>query len=289
MIINNPKPYAMKKILYVKFCFLFISAMLLNVSCSKDSEPVLKTSNVSNITKSTVAAGGDITSDEGSEVTARGVCWGTSSGPTVDNNKTTDGSGTGTFTSQVTGLSPNTTYYLRAYATNDAGTAYGDEVIFTTAPANVGESYNGGVVAYIFQPSDPGYSTTSSKGLIVASTDTDPGEWGCVGVGISTATSLGSGKQNTQRIIDNCSQSGISARLCDAYESGGYSDWFLPSKDELEKIYEARDIIGNLSNVNYWSSSQVNENFSWMHSFANGYQGDNHRSNSLRARPVRYF
>lgn len=96
--------------------------------------PTVTTSSVSNITLSTSTAscGGNVTSDGGTTVTARGVCWSTNQNPTISNSKTINGSGTGSFTSSITGLSPNTTYYVRAYATNSAGTTYGSQVSFTT-------------------------------------------------------------------------------------------------------------------------------------------------------------
>jgi len=85
-----------------------------------------------NITETTAAGGGIVVSDGGANVMARGICWSTASNPTILNNHTTDGSGTGTFTSSVAGLCANTTYYARAYATNAAGAAYGDQVTFST-------------------------------------------------------------------------------------------------------------------------------------------------------------
>ena len=93
---------------------------------------VISTSPVTSITATTAVSGGVITSDGGEAVTARGVCWSTSSLPTVAGDKTTDGTGTGTFTSSVTGLTNGVTYYLRAYATNSIGTAYGGQYVFTT-------------------------------------------------------------------------------------------------------------------------------------------------------------
>ncbi|MBQ8223472.1 MAG: carboxypeptidase regulatory-like domain-containing protein [Bacteroidales bacterium] len=94
--------------------------------------PTVTTYNVSSITQTTASCGGYVTSDGNATVTARGVCWSTSSNPTIDNNHTTDGTGTGSFTSNLTGLTANTTYYVRAYATNEKGTSYGEEKSFTT-------------------------------------------------------------------------------------------------------------------------------------------------------------
>ncbi|MCK9639352.1 MAG: hypothetical protein M0R39_05525 [Prolixibacteraceae bacterium] len=95
--------------------------------------PALTTGNVSNITATTATGGGNITNDGGSPVTARGVCWSTSSNPTTANSKTTDGAGTGSFTNLITGLTPGATYYVRAYATNSIGTTYGNELTLTAA------------------------------------------------------------------------------------------------------------------------------------------------------------
>lgn len=100
--------------------------------------PVLTTNNVTNITAFAATGGGIITNEGGAAVIIRGVCWSTSKNPTIADGKTTNGSGTGNFTSSVTGLTQNTTYYLRAYATNDKGTGYGSEVSFTTLETGIG-------------------------------------------------------------------------------------------------------------------------------------------------------
>lgn len=92
---------------------------------------VLTTAEVTSITHTTAVTGGNITSDGNATVTARGVCWATTTNPTVTGSKTTDGAGTGTFVSNITGLTAGTTYYVRAYATNSVGTSYGNEVSFT--------------------------------------------------------------------------------------------------------------------------------------------------------------
>jgi len=94
----------------------------------------LTTTAITSITKNSAVTGGNITSEGGTSVTARGVCWNVASGPTIANSKTTDGSGAGSFASSITGLTANTKYYVRAYATNSGGTAYGNEISFTTSP-----------------------------------------------------------------------------------------------------------------------------------------------------------
>jgi hypothetical protein len=97
------------------------------------STPTITTTAVSSIGTTTAISGGDITSDGGSAITFRGVCWSTTSNPTITlSTKTVDGTGTGNFTSNITGLTLNTTYHVRAYATNSVGTAYGSDIEFTT-------------------------------------------------------------------------------------------------------------------------------------------------------------
>lgn len=112
--------------------------------CKKDKDnetqiqvPVVSTNNVTGITSASSVCGGNVTDEGGGTVTQRGVCWSTASNPTISDNKTSDGSGSGSFTSNITGLSPNTTYYVRAYATNSAGTSYGSAISFQTASSIV--------------------------------------------------------------------------------------------------------------------------------------------------------
>ena len=94
--------------------------------------PTVTTTIVTNVTSTTATSGGNVTDDGGATVTARGVCWSTSPDPTINDNKTTDGNGTGAFTSQLTNLTHSTTYYIRAYATNSEGTSYGEQRYFST-------------------------------------------------------------------------------------------------------------------------------------------------------------
>lgn len=104
------------------------------------STPTVTTASVSGVTLSTAECGGEVVSDGNDPVTARGVCWSLSADPTVADSHTTDGSGEGSFTSSLTGLSNNQTYHVRAYATNSRGTSYGSENTFETVVAGGGGS-----------------------------------------------------------------------------------------------------------------------------------------------------
>lgn len=97
-----------------------------------NTAPVVTTSSVTNITQNSAKCGGNVTSDGGATVTERGICWSTSSNPTINSNHVSSGSGTGSFTANMTGLNANTTYYVRAYAKNSIGTSYGEQKSFKT-------------------------------------------------------------------------------------------------------------------------------------------------------------
>ena len=118
-----------------------------NVRCVKDQEtiPTVSTSGITNITQTTATSGGNVTNQGSSEVTERGVCWSIIQNPTIAESHTSDGTGTGNFVSNISGLNPGTVYFVRAFATNNAGTAYGEELTFTTTSA---EFICGDVVNY---------------------------------------------------------------------------------------------------------------------------------------------
>ena len=114
-----------------------------DMGCYEDTTlPAVTTTTASSISSTTASSGGNVTPGGSSSVTARGVCWNTSANPTTSDSKTTDGSGTGSYTSSIMGLSTSTTYHIRAYATNTAGTAYGSDKTFTTSgPLSAGTYY----------------------------------------------------------------------------------------------------------------------------------------------------
>jgi uncharacterized protein (TIGR02145 family) len=115
--------------------------LIIAFSCKKADKPAFPpdvfTSAVSGVLYSTATSGGNVTSDGGSFVFSRGVCWSTAENPTTESSKTIDGGGPGEYSSSLYELKPGTLYYVRAYATNSKGTEYGDEMSFTTKIADV--------------------------------------------------------------------------------------------------------------------------------------------------------
>jgi hypothetical protein len=157
----------------------------------------------------------------------------------------------------------------------------------------IGQPYQGGIIAYIFVAGDPGYIAGETHGLIVAPADqgaTVPWYNGAYVVTGAKGTSLGAGKANTEAIVAKQGPGNYAAKLCADLEIGGYDDWFLPSKDELDKIYDNKRAIGGLAEQRYWSSSEADVNNAWPQNFANGYQYHLYdKYYEIRVRAVRAF
>lgn len=182
----------------------------INFTTTGSSLPTLAaTTSVTNIISPTATSGGNVSSANGAAITARGVCWSTSHNPTTADSKTTDAGTTGSYTSSLTGLSSNATYYVRAYATNAAGTAYGTEVSFSTLkpePTNQATSFaKGASLSLAMAPTftaavagaqaPDGYLLKLSTSAIVAPVD---------GVDPSDATVLSGGIANVKVTASPC-------------------------------------------------------------------------------------
>ncbi len=219
------------------------------------TKPTLSTASASAITPSTALCGGIVSSDGGDPVSARGICFNTTGNPTISNAIISSGSGVGTYSTTLSGLQAATTYYVRAYATNSIGTAYGNQIIFTTStPYYIGQSFGGGLIAYL--------DNTGVHGLIVASSNIFGGKTWSNGNNSATGaigTAIGTGQSNTIIIVNSLGSSGnYAAKLCNDLVLNGYSDWFLPSKDELNLLYLNQSALGLSSQTQVlWSSSEL--------------------------------
>ena len=267
-----------------------------NLTLWKRTTGNIVTTHASAVTSTTAMSGGNIISDGGSSITARGVCWSTSPNPVATGNHTIDGTGIGIFTSSITGLTANTLYYAKAYAKNSAGITYGNEISFTTpAQLAIGQSYQGGIIAGIYHSGNAGYVPGETHGIIAATSDQGTGTlWGCYGTLIGgTSQDYNTGQANTTAIVNGCSEAGA-AKLCNDLVLNGYSDWYLPSYQEMGYIRDSYLLIGGINpNAYYWTSSEVDLESAWASIIlGNGMvymRKDNYSSFPLAVRAVRSF
>ena len=207
----------------------------------------------------------------------------------------------------VTGLTNGTSYTFTVTATNAIGTSVASVAsnsVTPVAPIAIGDFYGGGVVFYILEEGDTGYIDGETHGLIAAVADQSTGLRWYNGSYISTwakGTAVGTGSANTDDIIteQGDTETSYAAGLARAYTGGGYSDWFLPSKDELNKMYTNKATINttasanggsNLSANSYWSSTEYDYHDAWYQEFdGNGFQLLNSKFDWLDVRAVRAF
>lgn len=176
-------------------------------------------------------------------------------------------------------------------------------------PTNVivGEPFEGGVVGHIFQPGDPGFVEGETHGIIIAPVEqVFEAQWGCQGTAVTgTSTKVGFGRSNTEKVLafhdalpnfylnptqchpDN--DGSVAARLTIDFANGGFKDWFMPSLEEMDFLYQNRDKIGGFSNVEYWSSCETNAANACVMSFITGEKLSMPKSQIRRVRVIRFF
>ena len=183
-------------------------------------------------------------------------------------------------------------YNENAQWTNVAGTTEAAEAydrIF------IGQTYQGGIVAYNLKSGDPGYDASIEHGLIAATSDQSSGgiRWGPYIATGATGTAIGTGLSNTNAIITSqgATATSYAAGLARAYKVGGYTDWYLPSKNELAKLYDMKVLgFGGFADGLYWSSTELVTNlYAWNQGFDDGSQNIYNKANSSYVRAIRAF
>jgi len=249
-----------KRINYFKyFSLLFVIAVLVFIAECTGASPIVP------IINSFSANPHSITEGESSTLS-----WSVTDATsvTIDNGIGSVTLSTGTFT-----VSPRTTTTYTLTSTNTAGsvTATRTVTVSSAIAVSIGDSYGGGIVAYILQDGDPGYVANEQHGLIAAINDQNIGiEWITGGdtqttLNGNTLTALGTGQLNTNAMKAQTGYTGGAAQVCDEYsvtvDSVTYEDWFLPSLDELNKLYISKAQIGHFAAGWYWSSSEYDEDY----------------------------
>lgn len=233
--------------------------------------PTVVMNDYSGLSLDNVTVSANVTLEGSDPEVTRGFCWSTTPNPIVSDALSSNGSGIGTFSHNITNLNPETTYYISAFANNQIATSYSNQIEITTEGIGnlaFGDFFQGGIFFYLLQPGDVGYVQGELNGLVADPQDQGKLPWGCSGLTINTTRDISSGWINTQNIISACNQPNIAAKICNDLSINGFNDWYLPSSLELELMYQNLYLngLGNFNSViafnddNYWSSTSVEFN-----------------------------
>ncbi|MEI6853117.1 MAG: DUF1566 domain-containing protein [Bacteroidota bacterium] len=187
---------------------------------------------------------------------------------------------------KVTGCTDATATNYNSNATEDDGSC--------TFNLAVGQNYQGGIIAYVYQSGEPGYVAGETHGIIASPSDLSSGvQWYNGSSMVTGATSNSGGSNNTNTIVSTQGSGNYAAKLCQDLVLGGYSDWYLPSKAELTVLYSKKTSIGGFTAANYWSSTEYapsGAGNAWYYSTAgNGYAAYGNKANLYAVRAIRAF
>ncbi|MEX1190728.1 MAG: hypothetical protein WED10_11795 [Brumimicrobium sp.] len=267
-------------------------------SCNKEvnhnndevSSPKVSTVGATEVNKTEAKFIGEVIDDGNDPKTERGICWSTHNQPSIDDNYESFGYGNGKFIIKASYLTISTKYFFRAFSKNKAGENYGEILNITTDQKELGDSLNGGIIVYIFKPGDIGYVENEFHGIIADFSHINNSIWGCESYPMNTSTEIGTAIDNTNHIVNNCFAQSFAAKSCHEYENNGYSDWVLPSIDDLEQIFQNENMWNVIFIGGFWSSSQRSGNTAWALDATNNnnivfYNKDS----SAKYFPVKYF
>jgi hypothetical protein len=220
----------------------------------------------------------------GAGVYERGLCWGLAPSPTISQSTATAGSGGYNFALVFGNSTWDTALrYVRAYARTSLGVTYSNEKSFK--PYSIGSVYAGGIILDL--------DSSGESGIVCAAADLGLYAWGCPGSLVpGTSTSLGSGSANTDSIVLSCATRPIAASVSSGLVANEYTDWYLPSRDEMQLIYNRLHLQGRggFGSGWYWTSSQSSSSTAWALNFGTGaLSGSASKSLSGMVRPVRTF